>query len=87
MKKEEKILKALANRRRLEIVKYLKGRKEASVSDISEKIQLSFKAISKHLAVLYSAEILDKEQKNIYVYYYISANIPQLAKNILTMIN
>ncbi len=47
----EKQLKALANRRRLAILKYLKSKREASVGDIAEEINLSFKSTSKHLAV------------------------------------
>ena len=49
IKEAEKILKALANARRLAIVKYLRKEKEATVGDIAEAIKLSFKATSKHL--------------------------------------
>ncbi len=59
----EKTLKALANKRRLAITKYLKNIDEASVSEISKTLKISFKATSKHLRVLASADIVEKEQK------------------------
>jgi DNA-binding transcriptional ArsR family regulator len=72
----EKIFKSLANRRRIAIVKFLKGRTEASVSDIASEIKLSFKATSKHLAILHAVNILDREQKNINMLYRLSSSIP-----------
>jgi len=72
MKKLEKILKAVANRRRIAIVRYLAQNKEASVSDISGEIRLSFKATSKHLSVLYAADIVEKEQRSLQMFYRLS---------------
>ena len=68
----ERIFKALGNRRRLAIVQFLKGRKEASVGDIADAIKLSFKSTSKHLAILVAVQILEREQKNLYMFYSIS---------------
>ncbi len=64
MKELEKPLKALANRRRLAILKYLKQNREASVGEIAGTIKLSFRATSKHLGILAAADILDKEQRS-----------------------
>ena len=69
IKETEKILKALANRRRLAIVKYLNKTKTASVGDISEEIKLSFKATSKHLGILHSADIVEREQIGLTMMY------------------
>ena len=56
MKEKEKelewILKALANRRRLGILRVLKQNREATVGDIAAEIRLSFRSTSKHLGVL-----------------------------------
>ena len=60
MKNYEKILKALANRRRLEIIRYLKQKRNANVGDIATHLKLSFKSTSRHLAVFYSAAIFEK---------------------------
>lgn len=57
----ERILKALANKRRLAIIQYLGQEKEATVGDIAEHIKLSFKATSKHLGILANVDIVEKE--------------------------
>jgi DNA-binding transcriptional ArsR family regulator len=82
IKKTERTLKALANKRRLEIVLYLRRNKEATVGEIANTIELSFKATSKHLGVLASADIVDKEQRSLEMWYYLSKTIPKIAKHI-----
>ncbi|MDP1729489.1 MAG: metalloregulator ArsR/SmtB family transcription factor [archaeon] len=84
MKQYEKILKALANKRRLEIIKYLKDKKEATVGDIVEHIKLSFKATSKHLAVLYGADILEKEQRSSSCFYSVASKLSTIAKSVVS---
>lgn len=82
MRDLERILKALANKRRLSIVKYLKKKKESTVGDIAEEIKLSFKATSKHLAVLYNADIVDREQRSLQMFYKLSSTPHHLVKYI-----
>ncbi len=82
MKELERQLKALANRRRLAIVKFLKKEKEATVGDIAETIKLSFKATSKHLGVLAAADIVDKEQRSLQMWYRLSLSIHHVSKYI-----
>jgi len=86
MKELEKSLKALANRRRLAILKHLKKSKEASVGDIASEIHLSFKSTSRHLAVLASADIIEKDQRSLRVFYRISSSLPTPARQILTIL-
>ena len=86
MKETEKILKALANRRRLAIVKFLNNRNEATVGEISSNIKLSFRATSKHLSILFNVNILDKEQRSIQMYYQLSNDIPKLAHQIINLV-
>lgn len=83
MKNLEKTLKALANRRRLAIIKYLKENREAPVGEIAHEIGLSFKSTSRHLSVLAAADILDKDQRNLQVFYYLSQNQPQVVRRLL----
>ena len=71
-KELEKVLKALANKRRVAILKYLKRVNTASVGDIAHEIKLSFRATSRHLSVLFSADVLEKEQSGLTVLYFIS---------------
>jgi len=86
MKHHEKILKALANRRRLEIIKYLKDKKEASVGDIARHIKLSFKSTSRHLAILSGADILQKEQRSVLVFYSLESKLTSMAKLVISLI-
>lgn len=86
MKQYEKILKALANKRRLEIIKYLKEKKEANVGDIAEHIKLSFKSTSRHLSILLGADILEKEQRNVSVFYSLTSKLVSLAKSVISEI-
>ncbi|QQG46465.1 MAG: winged helix-turn-helix transcriptional regulator [Candidatus Niyogibacteria bacterium] len=82
IKATERILKALANRRRLAIVKYLKKEKEATVGDIAEEIKISFTATSKHLGVLAAADITEKEQRSSEMWYRLSSECHHIAKYI-----
>ena len=58
----EKTFKALANKKRLDILYLLFKEKHMAVVDIAESIKLSQKSTSKHLFALYHAEFLDKER-------------------------
>jgi len=81
----EKTLKALANKRRLAIIKYLKDEGPASVTDIAATIKLSFRSTSRHLNVLFAADILGKEQQSLQVYYFIVSKPDPLTRYILSI--
>ncbi|MDO8594104.1 MAG: metalloregulator ArsR/SmtB family transcription factor [bacterium] len=83
MKEYERILKALANRRRLTIVALLKKRNEATVSDIAESIKLSFTSTSKHLTILARVDILDKRQQGLEVFYFLGTKIPAIVQSVI----
>lgn len=68
----ERVLKALANQRRLNILRLLEER-ELSVMHIAKGIKLSIKATSKHLQVLAKADLVDKRQESLHIYYRLSA--------------
>jgi len=85
-KENEKILKSLASKRRIAIVIFLKNHKEATVGVIAEKINLSFKSTSKHLGILFSADIVEKEQKNTQCFYRFSVQLPELARKIISIL-
>ncbi|HOX30445.1 MAG TPA: metalloregulator ArsR/SmtB family transcription factor [Candidatus Paceibacterota bacterium] len=86
MDKLEKILKAFASRRRLAIVRYLLDGRFAPVGDIAAKIGLSLKSTSKHLIILYNADILEREQKGPQMYYKIAGNVERKAAAILKLL-
>lgn len=91
MKKFERVLKGLANRRRLAILKFLNGVKEANVADVAKIINLSFKSTSKHLGILANLDILEKEQRSIEMYYRLSKEqifvVKDVIGNLLTISN
>ena len=76
----EKILKALANRRRLSILKYIRKTGRVGVSSISEEIKLSFKATSKHLSILAAAELVEREQFGLRVEYFLCEPLHRITK-------
>lgn len=82
----ERQLKALANRRRLSIIKLLGTRTEASVGDIAAAIRLSFKATSKHLSILSGVDIVDKEQKSKKVFYRLVLPRSSLVRQVLSLL-
>jgi DNA-binding transcriptional ArsR family regulator len=79
----ERLLKALANGRRLTLLSILRSTKEMSVGSAAKKIKLSFKSTSKHLATLAAVGLLEKEQRNVSVYYRLAGNIPSFVAHIL----
>jgi DNA-binding transcriptional ArsR family regulator len=72
----ERVLKALANRRRLTVLAFLAGKDRASVGDIADHIRLSFAATSRHLRTLANADLVESEQVNTMVYYSLVKNRP-----------
>ena len=82
----EKIYKALANRRRLAIIKFLKKQREASVGQIAEYLKLSFKSTSRHLAILRASDVLDKEQRGLVAFYSFNRTIHSVVKHLLSII-
>ncbi|MFN3301899.1 MAG: ArsR/SmtB family transcription factor [Patescibacteria group bacterium] len=86
MKKLERILKALANGRRLAIIKYLKNHKEASVGEIAEEIRLSFKSTSKHLGILMAADLVDKNQRSLKVFYRLAHDQHPVVQKIISFL-
>lgn len=72
MRKEvalEKVLKALANRRRIAIIVYLNKHSGAPVGDIADAIKLSFGATSRHLMLLTAADIIERGQVGLFAKY------------------
>lgn len=86
MREYEKILKALANKRRLQIIKFLKEKKEANVGEIADHLKLSFKATSKHLTVLSGADIVEKEQRSLSAFYSLAPKLLPLARAVISMV-
>ncbi|MEK7187728.1 MAG: metalloregulator ArsR/SmtB family transcription factor [Patescibacteria group bacterium] len=86
MKDLEKVLKALANRRRLAMLKYLKNNKQGTVGEIAGEINLSFKATSKHLTILAACDLVEREQKSLQVFYQLSGSAHPVGKQIISIL-
>jgi DNA-binding transcriptional ArsR family regulator len=85
MKKEielERRFKALANRRRLLILGFLQKRREASVGEVAETINLSFTSTSKHLNILERAGFVEKEQRSLQVFYRVAREALDFLPNV-----
>ena len=82
----EKKYKALANRRRLKILKFLFLNKEAKVGEIADNISLSFKATSKHLLILKSSGFIDSKQVNLEQRYSIIDKSDSFTKHTLSLL-
>ena len=87
MKELEKQLKALANKRRLAILKILKRNKVGvSVGQLAKEIKLSFRSTSRHLAILLSQDIVGKDQQGLNMYYTLSPSLQPAVRKILEML-
>lgn len=67
-----KSLKAVANERRVRILRMLSKEGEMSVSQISQRINLSFKSTSRHLLRLEDVGLVKRRQDSLWVYYSIN---------------
>lgn len=85
-KEVEKLFKAVANKRRLQILAFLKKEGEATVGIIAEQIKLSFKSTSRHLAVLFSAGIVEKDQRGLEVYYSLAVSRHSIIRHTLSIL-
>ena len=72
-----KILKAMGNERRLDILRRIAKGRQMSVGGLSEQIGLSFRSVSKHLSVLAGAGLVEAKQVSLSRYYFISPDFPK----------
>lgn len=82
----ERTLKALANKRRLAILHLLKRDGPATVGDIADEIRLSFKATSRHLGVLAAADIVEKEQQSLNMFYRLASVQTLTARHVISIV-
>lgn len=84
LQKTEKIMKALANEKRLNILKTLRKEEHLPVWLISSKLSMPFKTVSKNLRILYDQGLIEKEYDSTEVFYSISEKIPKSIKNLIS---
>lgn len=69
MQKITKCLRALANERRLKILRELKQTEPLTVNAIAKRINLSIKSTSKHLQKLAECGFVNRAQVSLQVWY------------------
>jgi DNA-binding transcriptional ArsR family regulator len=87
MKRWTTIFRTLANINRLKIIKMLSGDKKMSVGDISQDLNISFKATSNHLAMLKNLDIVESQGTSGRVFYSINQKMPKDFHKIINHIN
>jgi len=85
MKKIVKILKALANEKRLEILNLLSRNPGLSLAEISQEIDLHFKSTSKHLQRLTEARLLQRKKSGLFVRFGPTRKINELLKKVRSL--
>ncbi|MFY9461830.1 MAG: metalloregulator ArsR/SmtB family transcription factor [Candidatus Sungiibacteriota bacterium] len=77
MKRWTVVFRVLANINRLKIIEMLKGGRAMSVSDIAERLDISLKATSNHLAMLKNLDVLESRGTAGHVFYSINSGMPK----------
>lgn len=73
-------LKALANKRRLEILESLERKGPLSVGDVAEEVGVSFRTTSKHLHQLAASDFVERKQHGRSALYALNRAHPLLRK-------
>lgn len=63
----ERVMKGVANHRRIQILELLENSPELSVIEISEKLQVNIKTISEHIRRMLIAGLLIKRSDGVYI--------------------
>jgi ArsR family transcriptional regulator len=82
MKKTAKIFKALADETRLRILALL-GEGELCVCDLMIVLDLPQSTVSRHLATLRNAELVEDRRQGVWMYYRLAAGDVNLPKEFL----
>ncbi len=85
-RKLEKLLKTVANRRRLDIVRVLSQQKSSSVIDLANRLRLSFYSTSKHLQILRQEGFITGEQAGKSIEYRLDDDLSVGHKQILNFV-
>ena len=78
-----KVFKALANQKRLNILRLLMGDGELPVSVISKRLRISFTSASKNLLKLENVGLIKRREDNIWIYYEINQDRKYLYRELL----
>ena len=85
MRNMERTLKALANNRRLLILRHLAKVGSATVGELAGLNRIAMGSTSRHLSILKGVELIDQEQKSVEMYYHLTADGRRLLNKLLTI--
>ncbi|MBT3292974.1 winged helix-turn-helix transcriptional regulator [Candidatus Peregrinibacteria bacterium] len=77
------ILKAVSNDKRLKILKELKHKQSANVTEISEWLQISIPACSEHLKQMEDANVLVAKRRGMNVIYRLPLKIDPISQLVI----
>lgn len=67
-----KVFKAVANEKRVKILRLLVKEKEVSVEEIAQRLKIGYKTASSHLQKLINVNLVKRYQKSLFVFYSIN---------------
>lgn len=67
-----KVFKAVANEKRVKILRLLLKEKELSVEEIAQRLKIGYKTVSSHLQRLINVNLVKRYQKGLFVFYSIN---------------
>ena len=82
-----KIFKALANEKRLKILKLLLCNNEMTVSEITDELKMPFTTISRHLEKLRTVDLVKFRESGLNLYYSIGPPESRLKKTLISLID
>lgn len=83
---QEKIYKALAHEKRLELLHLLKLNKYLTVGQCAKTLSISIQRASQHLKILESAHIIESSQEGLHVFYGIRKPMYPIIKSIISFL-
>lgn len=87
MRKLTQIFKALSDPTRIRIISLLQSGGELCVCDLMEALGLPQSTVSRHLAYLRNADLVDDERRGVWMYYRLPEETGQLTTKVLGAID
>jgi len=82
----EKYLKVLGNKKRLQMLMYMKKQRGGTVDEIADSINSKKQATSQHLRILKLAGIITHKKRGLFVTYRLSLNQDKAVKQVLGLL-
>jgi len=81
--RQANLFKALGNPKRMAILKVLLRTNRLPVTELAQRIGLSFKSTSKHLLLLEKLDLIKREQKRTWGFYSLNKSLAGEIKKLL----